>query len=137
MPAEVADETGAKRIERGHATIDVKIALFAGGEGEISGADGFLEQERLERGGGLMHAELWKLRGWKQALWRLSELVADLAVAQWQKAAEKHGGRIAFAGPHPAERLGFVTKEAGLGVVEPFDKKDDMAAGLVEHIARP
>ena len=55
VPAEVADEIGAEGIERGDAAIDVEVALFAGGEGEVAGADGFFEQEFLEGGGGLKH----------------------------------------------------------------------------------
>ncbi len=55
VPAEVADEVGAEGIERGDAAIDVEVALFAGGEGEIAGADGFFQQEFLEGGGGVEH----------------------------------------------------------------------------------
>lgn len=55
VPAEVADETGAKRIERGHPAVDVEVALLARGQSEGAGADGFLEQQLLECRGGVEH----------------------------------------------------------------------------------
>ncbi len=62
MPAEIADEIGTERIERGDAAIDVEIALFAGGEGEGSGPDGFFEQEFFQGGGGGEHAGGFEMR---------------------------------------------------------------------------
>lgn len=50
VPAEVADEESAERIERGHSAVDVEVALFAGGERERAGADGFLEQDFFQGG---------------------------------------------------------------------------------------
>ena len=55
VPAEIADEGCAERIEGGDAAIDIKVGLFAGGEGEGSGAYGFFEEEGFEVGGGLEH----------------------------------------------------------------------------------
>ena len=63
MPADVADEVCAKGIERGDATIDVEVALFAGGEREVAGADGFFQQEGFECGGGFEHARILKSQG--------------------------------------------------------------------------
>ena len=55
MPTKVADHGCAERIEGGDTAIDVEIRLFSGGQGEGSGADGFLEKESFEVGGGLEH----------------------------------------------------------------------------------
>jgi hypothetical protein len=55
MPTEVADEIGPEGVERGHATVDVKVALFARCEGEGAGADGFLEQKAFEGSRGMKH----------------------------------------------------------------------------------
>ena len=55
MPAEIADEQGSERIERGHPAVDVEIALLAGSEGEAAGADRFLKQKFFQSGGGLEH----------------------------------------------------------------------------------
>lgn len=65
VPAEVADEVGSERIERGHAAVDVEIALLAGGQGERAGADGFLQKEFLEGGGGVEHGEEVEHGSWK------------------------------------------------------------------------
>jgi hypothetical protein len=37
--------------------------LFAGGEGEVAGADGFFQQEGFECGGGFEHARILKSYG--------------------------------------------------------------------------
>jgi hypothetical protein len=68
VPAEIADEVGAEGIERGDAAVDVEVALFAGGEGEIAGADGFFEQEFFQGGGGRKHVAGLEMRsGWASA----------------------------------------------------------------------
>ena len=61
MPAKVTDKIGTEGIECGDPAIDVKIALFARGEGEISGTDGFFEKQGFQGGGGLVHARGWKI----------------------------------------------------------------------------
>ena len=63
VPAEFADEIRAEGIECGDAAIDVEIALFSGGEGEISGADGFFEEQGFQRGGGGMHGFMLEISG--------------------------------------------------------------------------
>ena len=55
VPAELADHGGAEGVEGGDAAVDVEVGLFAGGEGEGAGADGFFEQEGFEVGGDLEH----------------------------------------------------------------------------------
>ncbi len=47
---ESTDEEGAVGIEGGDAAIDVEVALFAGGEGERAGFDGFGKEEGAEGG---------------------------------------------------------------------------------------
>lgn len=63
MPAEVADEDGAKGIESRDAAVDVEIALFARSEGEGSGADGFFKQKLFEGGGDLEHGGIIGSKG--------------------------------------------------------------------------
>lgn len=46
--ADFADEDGSAAIHGADAAVDVKIALFAGGEGEITGADGFFLKDGFE-----------------------------------------------------------------------------------------
>ena len=67
VPAEVADEERAEGIEGGNSAVDVEIALFAGGEGEDTGADGFLEQKFFQGCGGLEHEEMMvpECKWWK------------------------------------------------------------------------
>ena len=55
MPAEVADESGAERVECGDPAVDVEVAFLAGGEGEGAGADGFLEEEFFQLRGDVAH----------------------------------------------------------------------------------
>ena len=47
---EATDEEGTVGVEGGDAAIDVEVALFAGGEGERAGFDGFRKEEGAEGG---------------------------------------------------------------------------------------
>ena len=47
---EATDEESAVGVESGDAAINVEVALFAGGEGERAGFNGFGKEERAEGG---------------------------------------------------------------------------------------
>ncbi len=55
MPAEITDHGCSEGIEGGNAAIDVEIGGFAGGEGEVAGADGFFKKQGFEFRGGFEH----------------------------------------------------------------------------------
>jgi hypothetical protein len=71
VPAEVADEKCSEGIECGDAAVDVEITLFAGGQGEGAGADGFLEENLFQGGSSLEHG---RIMGQKQKNWKAEKL---------------------------------------------------------------